>query len=157
VADIPTPEQVEAIGDRLAIANGLAPDESMARWYRKDIAALLAAYDALAAEVLAAHGEQHIATVDGDLWCTTCDRTIGSAEDDAETDRVIATHQADMLAAAGLLPDGEEWAVETTGTNPDHIDMDDEAQALLWLPPDGVDKDHGWHAVHRYVTEWRTA
>jgi hypothetical protein len=51
VNDTLTPEQVEAIGDHLANANGLALDESVARWYRKDVAALLADHDALTAEV----------------------------------------------------------------------------------------------------------
>lgn len=55
--DNATPD-LDAIRARLSNANGLALDESVARWYRTDIPTLLAALDEARAEVRRLRGER---------------------------------------------------------------------------------------------------
>lgn len=98
------------------------------------------------AEVLAEHGLGHIAVVGDDAWCATCDRSVARLRGHCLTDEVVAGHQAEALAAAGLLPTETEWGVRWA--NGQIVGPVTEAEAHAWKS--GV-------PVRREVTEWRPA
>jgi hypothetical protein len=98
-----------------------------------------------AAEVLAAHTIE--CTGLGEVTCRCREHGWMSWGD-------YRAHVIDMLAAAGLLPDREEWGVQFPGG----VQVQDEAKARVMVARYQDVPNGGAPAlVHRYVTEWRTA
>lgn len=98
------------------------------------------------AEVLAEHTNLEILSDRSGALCS-CDKVITSS-------KRYAAHLVDALAAAGLLPDREEWGYRQAGhvtpTQPQRgMSAEDVARFVTGTPP--------VEAVHRYLTEWRTA
>lgn len=99
---------------------------------------------ARAAEVLGAHGEGNFSNVNADLWCASCDVTIGPGDgSDADLDGLIAEHIARMLADAGLLagePPAPNLTVLLDNATPEQAEVIFGAamDAAFDAAPDGV-------------------
>ena len=106
-----------------------------------------------AAEVLEKHGSCSWSEDASGMTCDGCgDRIQGVG---------LSRHQADMLAAAGVLLEREEWGGmwhDSDGKQQVESFGDDEQRAREWVAPEKWDGP-GPTLVHRYTgaTEWRTA
>lgn len=98
-------------------------------------------YVAQAAELLG----EHLPLADGSCLCGNGDRYLKP--------RAHRTHQAEVLAAAGLLPTSTEWGVRGVETSRvyDHHDGWTEQDAR-----EGAAYD-GWTLVSRAVADWKDA
>jgi len=113
-----------------------------------------------ALEMLSLHGSSSWSEDARGMICDGCSTRIQGVG--------LARHQIEILAAAALLPDREEWGVQFERTTDPTMDnpsgvitveqgVHGERVARAAVKNGAPISARNRRAVHRYVTEWRTA